>query len=231
MLLRALIMLAVYSVLDLAIARWREGKFILPNAGWISGLILALVLTPSAPWLAILLATVCASVSKHLIRYKRKHMFNPAAFGLVITSILFQDVGMVSWWGAAWGMLPLVIIVASGAVTVFRVKRWKTALVFLLTYFTGTILVLLARGGNVTDIRTIVFDGTVWFFATVMLIEPVTTAYQPAWLRTVFGGIVALLTLVFSVGGIALSVIDPFLAALLLGNAAATGASRWIRGR
>lgn len=228
---RGLAIGAIYTALDLAIASWRERKFILPTSGWISALILAFVLSPTAPWSAVVLAPVLASLSKHVLRYKRKHVLNPAAFALVATSVLFQDVGIVSWWGAAWGTIPLIIIVLSGIVTAFRVKRWKTALVFLLLYFAGTAALLGARGGGLMDIRTIILDGTVWFFATVMLIEPVTTAYQPAWLRTVFGAEVTVLTLLFSLWGSALSILDPFLAALLMSNITTRVASRWIRGR
>lgn len=226
---RGLLIVALYTAADLALSKWREGKFIFPSSAWISGLIIALLLAPAASWAVVALAPVIASLGKHLIRYRRKHVFNPAASALVALGFLFPSAGIVSWWGAAWGWIPLVIIVLSGVVTIFRVKRWKTALTFLVLYLGGTSVLLLSRGGSVGDLRTLLFDGTLFFFATVMLVEPMTTAYQPAWLRTAFGAGVAALTLLFSFFGSALPTPDPFLVSLLLGNLGATVASNVLR--
>lgn len=165
---RGLVMVAIYTILDLAAGRMREGKWILPSSAWISGLILSLVLVPTASWTIVLLAPVIAIISKHLVRVRRKHLFNPAATALVVLGFLFPTAGIVSWWGASWGIVPLVVIMLSGLVTIVRVKRWKTALAFLLVYLGGASLLLLTRGGAVLDLRTLVLDGTLLFFATVM---------------------------------------------------------------
>ncbi|TSC73167.1 MAG: hypothetical protein G01um101438_190 [Parcubacteria group bacterium Gr01-1014_38] len=226
---RGLAIVAIYTVLDLALSKRREGKFIAPSSAWISGLILSLVLAPAAPWLAVLFAPVVASLGKHFIRYKQKHIFNPAASALVLLGFLFPSAAIVSWWGSAWGRIPLVVIVLSGIVTMFRVKRWKTALAFLVVYVVGASALLLSRGGSVADLRALFVDGTLFFFATVMLIEPVTTAYQPAWLRTAFGAGVAVLTLLFSLPGGRLPIPDPFLVSLLISNLGATSISMLIR--
>lgn len=226
---RGLVIVAIYSALDLALSKWREGKFLLPSSAWISGLIISLLLVPGAHWVTVVLAPIVASLGKHVIRYQRKHVFNPAALALVLLGFLFPSVGIVSWWGAAWGWIPLAVIVLSGIVTIFRVKRWKTALAFLAVYWGGTSALLLSRGSNVVDLRTLFLDGTLFFFATVMLIEPVTTAYQPSWLRTAFGAGVAVLTLLFSLLGSVLPVPDPFLVSLLLGNVGARAASTILR--
>lgn len=226
---RGILILSVYSVLDLVIGYFREGKWILPSSAWISGLILALVLSPTAPTAAVLLAPVLASLSKQFLRVRRMHVVNPAAFALILLGAWFPGHGMVSWWGAAWGILPLVIIALSGIVTIIRVKRWKITLAFSAVYLIGSAALILSHGGQITDLRTLILDGTFAFFATVMLIEPVTTAYQPAWLRTAFGTLVALLVLIFSLPQFTLQLPDAFLVALLVGNAAATAARRLIR--
>lgn len=226
---RGLVIVGVYTLLDLAIGRWREGKWLTPSSAWVSGLILAIVLTPVAPWWVTLLAPVIASVSKHFLRFRRRHVFNPAAFALVTLALLLPQQSLVSWWGAAWGLIPLALITLSGVVTIFRVKRWKTTVAFLIVYLAAAGVFLVSRGGTLTDLQTLVFDGTLVFFATVMLIEPVTTAYQPAYLRTWFGAGVAVLTILFSLPVITIPLPDPFLVSLLLGNAGVTIASRLLR--
>jgi membrane protein YqaA with SNARE-associated domain len=107
---RGILMVALYSILDLFIGYWREKKWILPSSAWISGLILSLVLAPTAWWGIAIGAPVLASLGKQFIRFRRKHIFNPAALALVILGIAFPSQGIVSWWGASWGIIPFVII-------------------------------------------------------------------------------------------------------------------------
>lgn len=228
---RGILIVAIYSTLDLLIGYWREKKWILPSSAWISGLILSLVLAPTASWALTIAAPILASLGKQFIRFRRKHVFNPAALALVALGLAFPSQGVVSWWGASWGIIPFVVIVLSGIVTIFRVKRWKTAATFIVIYLVGSGALLLSRGGAVAGLQTLVLDGTLAFFATVMLIEPVTTAYQPASLRTWFGAGVAALVLLFSLPGVALPIPDPFLVSLLLGNLGATIASNVLRNR
>lgn len=224
---RGLLIVAIYSALDLCIGYWREKKWILPSSAWISGLILAVVLSPAVPWGFAVAAPFLASCSKQFLKYRRRHIFNPAAFALVTLGFFTPSHGAVSWWGASWGLLPLVVIALSGIVTIIRVKRWKTTLAFLTVYGIGGAF-LLASGQLVTGLKTLLWDGTALFFATVMLIEPVTTAYTPAALRTWFGVVVGVLVLLFSLPG-APTVPDAFLVSLLIGNLGATIASRLMR--
>lgn len=242
---RALLILIIYSAVDLLVGSLREGpgsptnrftirraipeKWILPSSAWISGLILVLVLAPTAPLAAVFLAPVLAGLSKHVLRFRRKHVFNPAAFALVVLGFIFPERGLISWWAAAWGLLPLLIVTLGGIVTAYRVRRWRTAGAFALVYLLGSTALLLWHGGPLRDLRTLILDGTLVFFATVMLIEPVTTAYRPAWLRTALGAVVAGLVMVFSLPQFPLQLPDIFLVALLVGNLAGTAASSSFR--
>lgn len=226
---RGILIVAIYSLLDLGIGYWREKKWILPSSAWISGLILAVVLSPTVPWGFAIAAPVLASFSKQFLRHRRRHLFNPAAFALVALGFLAPNQGVVSWWGASWGILPLIIIALSGVVTIIRVRRWKTTLAFLVIYGVGGSLVL--SGSQFSHgLTTLLLDGTALFFATVMLIEPVTTAYTPASVRTWFGVSVGALVLLFSLPG-APTIPDAFLVSLLAGNIGATTASRLVRTR
>lgn len=228
---RGVVIVALYSAADLLVTKRREGIWYLPSSAWISGLILALVLSPSARWWEVVAAPLLASASKHLLRFRRRHVFNPAATALVILGTVSPDRGAISWWGASWGLLPLVIIVASGLVTIVRVKRWQQALAFLAVYLGANSALLLARGGTVAGLPGLLLDGTLFFFATVMLIEPVTTAYQPVWIRPWFGAAVGALAVLFSLPGVPTRIPDPLLAALLVGNVGATALGHVLRRR
>jgi Na+-translocating ferredoxin:NAD+ oxidoreductase RnfD subunit len=224
---RGILIVAIYSILDLGIGYWREKKWILPSSAWISGLILAVVLSPGLPWGLTVAAPVLASFSKQFLKARRRHVFNPAAFALVTLGFFAPNQGVISWWGASWGLLPLVVVALSGIVTIIRVKRWKTTLAFLAVYGIGGAF-LLAGGQFATGLKTLLWDGTAIFFSTVMLIEPVTTSYTPVFIRTWFGAAVGILVLLFSLPG-SPTVPDPFLVSLLLGNLGATVASRLVK--
>src|SRR3989338_5663899 len=50
-----------------------------------------------------LLAAVLAISSKYILKLGPKHIFNPAAFGLLTSSIITGT--PVAWWGASWNIL------------------------------------------------------------------------------------------------------------------------------
>lgn len=220
LLFRGIVILVIYSVLDAAIGYWKTKKFILPSSSWISGLILSLVLAPTAGWSMAIAAPVLASLGKHIIRYRKRHVFNPAGLALIILGLATIAQGTVSWWGASWGPIATIIIALSGLFTIYRVKRISTWVAFTVVYLVGSGLLLLTRGGDVAGLWSLINDGTFWFFSTVMLVEPVTTAYTPAKLRMWFGGAVGLLVVLLGAANIPTP--DPFLISLLLGNLGAT---------
>ncbi len=224
---RGIVILVIYSVLDVALGYWRTKKFILPTSSWISGLILSLVLAPTAGWGIAVAAPVLASLGKQVIRYRKRHVFNPAGLALVILGFLALGQGTVSWWGASWGPIATIIIALSGLFTLYRVKRIPTWVAFAVVYFVGSGILLLTRGGEVSGLWNLINDGTFWFFSTVMLIEPVTTAYSPAGIRLWYGAGVGALGLLLSV--ITIPIPNPFLVSLLLGNLGATIVSQLLK--
>lgn len=125
-------------------------------------------------------AAVAANVSKYVLAFRGRHLFNPAAAGVVITILAQEVVGVAppdrlytTWWVASE---PLFWFVLAGALLVLmRTRRLGTGLVFvlvagvLLTY-AGT-----ALGSSVGDaVRLIAYSSPVIFLAGFMLSEPLT---------------------------------------------------------
>jgi Na+-transporting NADH:ubiquinone oxidoreductase subunit NqrB len=81
---------------------------------YITALILALILDPTtASDTNAVGAMVCVSVwamaSKFILAIGRKHIFNPAAFGVALSALLLDQ--PPSWWiGGNLALLPLVVI-------------------------------------------------------------------------------------------------------------------------
>ncbi len=79
------------------------------------------------------IASCLAIVSKFLFRYRGKHFFNPANFGIITALILTNDAWVSpGQWGTDWWYL--ILFAGMGGVVLKKVGRWDTSVVFLLTY-------------------------------------------------------------------------------------------------
>ncbi|MBI3385763.1 hypothetical protein HY031_01615 [Candidatus Gottesmanbacteria bacterium] len=168
----------------------------------VTGLLIGLVFDPFAGFVGILAACAVASLGKaYLGRGDHQHIFNPAALGIIASSLLFGR--SVAWWAVSWGMLPVVILAAGMLPILWRLHRQWMPITFLVLYY------FLTRSISLT------LDGTVFLFAFVMLPEPRTAPMQGVWAWG-WGALVGLLVFIQSLLGIAVG--DPLLFALLASN-------------
>lgn len=144
------------------------------KSAFITGLGLSLLLRGSEPYVFVLAAFV-AIVSKFFIRYKGKHIFNPANIGIAGV-ILLTGKAWISpgQWGSSY-WYPLVLLVA-GLIVLIKVKRAETGLVFLFTLFALEFSRKCLYLGWPADL---VFhkmsSGSLWIYALFMITDPVTT--------------------------------------------------------
>ena len=97
--------------------------------------ILLFVLRPShelVPLLGIALAGIVASASKYLLAWRGRHVFNPAAVGatvLTVVSIWVPGIGASSWWvGTPMLAAPVVIL---GLLVLLRTEKVRVVTLFL----------------------------------------------------------------------------------------------------
>jgi len=158
---------------------------------YITALILALILTPVRTYhdLPVLFwAGVWSMASKYIIAINRKHIFNPAALGVVITAL--TGIGSASWWIGTLPMLPFALL---GVLIVRKIRRFDLVFYFFLAAL-GTIIGLSAlKGSAPLSILKLTFsESPILFFAFVMLTEPLTTP-PTKMLQAVYGIIVGIL--------------------------------------
>ncbi len=183
---------------DFLFAGLRAKPFFFPSAAIVSAIIIALLTSPNSPWYQIILPGVLAMFSKNFLRTGDKHIFNPAAFGLLLGGIILGQ--NTSWWGVSWQQLasqPLafIILLTPFLVSALRLRRYFIQLAFLLV---------------LAFFKVAPLDPALLFFAAVMLPEPMTTPVRPIS-QLIFGAAVALLSLIPYFP-------DPLLFALLVGN-------------
>lgn len=81
----------------------------------------------------MVLAGFLAIASKFLFRWRSKHFFNPANFGIIAALILTNDAWVSpGQWGTDWWYL--LLFAGTGGVVLKKVGRWDTSVAFFLTY-------------------------------------------------------------------------------------------------
>ena len=159
---------------------------------YISALILSLLITPPKTLHDLIFlgwAATLTTASKYILAIGKKHIFNPVAIAIFLTSIVLGSSAV--WWVGTGAMLPFVII--GGFLIVRKIQREDLFISFfvsaLITIFVASLL-----GGtlSMSIFQKIFIDFPIVFFATVMLTEPLTSPPTKK-LRILYGAIVGFL--------------------------------------
>ncbi|MEO9168751.1 MAG: hypothetical protein ABI230_10145, partial [Aestuariivirga sp.] len=159
---------------------------------WITALIIALIMPPVAPtdWHGIAglaLASVAAIASKFILAINRKHIFNPVAFGVVVSGYALD--APATWWigGSVW-LLPITLV--GGLLILRKLQRFE----MFLAYMGAAVCITLGAADMNTAwgaLKDTFVSSPLLFLGFAMLTEPMTApaARLPSIL---FGGLVGI---------------------------------------
>ncbi len=159
----------------------------------ISALILALIITPvkanAADLMFLAWVAIWAMASKYILAIRGKHIFNPVAFAVALTALTVNQTA--SWWVGTAPMLPFVI--AGGLLIVRKIRRPDLVVSFFVTAIVTVAALSFLQGANpLTELQRTALYSPLFFFAFVILTEPLTTP-PTRNLQIVYGGIVGFL--------------------------------------
>src|SRR5579864_6728711 len=144
-----LLSLGTCAVLEVAIAFRSRRVIMWPASATLTGNGVAFVLrvpgTVHGDWWSlrgwwIYVGTAAVSLlSKHVIRWRGEHIFNPSNIGLVLCFFVLprtRAAPLDFWWGpmSVWLALALAIIVAGGFAILRRLKLLRVALGFWISF-------------------------------------------------------------------------------------------------
>jgi Na+-translocating ferredoxin:NAD+ oxidoreductase RnfD subunit len=184
--------IAVISTItiDSIYAYLKERKFRITDSSVISGLIIGYVISSDQPRWIFLSASLFAISSKHLIRFNKKHLFNPAAFGIFLTTILLK--AQTQWKGT----FDWYILIPFGLYFIYKIKKMEILLSYGLTAWALFGIQALMQKAPLVNI----FGYLSYFYIFIMLIEPKTTPIKPQG-KILFGiGVAALIFILIEVG-------------------------------
>lgn len=158
----------------------------------ITALILFLVLLPGTDFLSIgslVVASATAILSKYIIVARDTHIFNPAALGILVTTIL--GMGTAFWWVGSMYLLPVVLLTSW---VIIRKTNRETF------FFTGITVAIISGGLTSYLLNQNFFEllyftllsGPIIFFLAYMSTEPHTFAGQK-WQQVLYATIIVIL--------------------------------------
>lgn len=174
-LLLSLAIIGVVAYATDAVAAQLTGVTRNSESVYITSLILFFILLPlstAADVVVLALGAFFAVSSKYFFVYRKRHVFNPAAFAAVVLSLM--GTGAVGWWVATPILLPFVAVV--GLLVVRKIRRFDTFIPFIASALVLGIGYGFAQGMSmVSTVSTMVLSWPLVFFASFMLTEPLTS--------------------------------------------------------
>ncbi len=163
------------------------------ESAYITGFILALIVSPVAPSDGagvgfLIFVSAWAMASKYIFAIGKKHIFNPAAFGVALGALMLGQ--SATWWVASSTVLmPLVVI--GGFLVVHKIRRFDLVAAFSVVALTA-VVVTSSSGGALTHLAQTVLYSPFSFLTLVMLTEPLTMP-PSRFLRVGYAAIVGVL--------------------------------------
>lgn len=166
----------VAMAIDAPILRWRKGAWEFPSGALLTGVIVAMVLSPQEPSYVAAITAAIGVVSKYVVRTKSANVFNPAALGLVATFYWFNT-GQ-NWWGALPDapLYALIVLIGAGMFITDRVNKAPLVLTFLGAYYLlFTVTTFITDPAQLAEIFRAPDLQAVLYFAFFILTDPPTS--------------------------------------------------------
>jgi Na+-translocating ferredoxin:NAD+ oxidoreductase RnfD subunit len=194
---------AIAAVLvDAPILRYRDKEWSFPSGALLTGLLVAMVLSPFGSWKVAAATAAIGVLSKYVARGRSANVFNPAALALVVSYFAF-DTGH-SWWGALpeLPILALTALFVTGVFITDRVNKMPAVLAFLGVHFLlFTVTAFVGDPAKVAELYREPDLHAALFFAFFMVTDPPTSPPK-ARDQIAFGVITAVVSyLVFELVG------------------------------
>ena len=217
--------LATCGLLDMAIEFGRRSVIMWPASALLTANGIAFILrVPGTEhgdlwsldgWWIYVGVSVVAILSKHLVRYRGRHVFNPSNVALVACFLILGEARaepLDFWWGPmlSWVALGLAIIVLNGLVILWRVGLLSVAMGFWVAFAAG--LAVISAADHAMTARWHFGPITGWSFWSTLVTSPEVLLFMFFMItdpKTVPRGRVARIAFAVSVGLLGALLIAP----------------------
>jgi Na+-translocating ferredoxin:NAD+ oxidoreductase RnfD subunit len=206
-------------VLDVIGGLIRRRKRMMPDGAIITALIVSVVLNAAVSWQIAAATTAIAILSKHIFQIRKKPIFNPAAFGLLMALIFFSS--EQDWWGG-FSLFPawcIGYVIIAGFLVTQRVNKFPQVFAFLGVYFISFLALSIWKMGDFSEVFRVPFINSAIFLAFFMVTDPPTSPSR--YSEQIWFGVIA------AIISVAIDVTIGGLSYLLVGLLAANVWNAW----
>jgi Na+-translocating ferredoxin:NAD+ oxidoreductase RnfD subunit len=143
---KTLLAIVVSIATEMLLGRIFFHKWLHPASAYISGISVGILVRSPAYW-PYALCSAISIMSKYVLRFKGRHIWNPSNFGISVMLFLVPET--VASLSIQWGnyLLPMVVIWILGSVIIWRLRRFHItgiyvasfiAFAFLRSWMTGS---------------------------------------------------------------------------------------------
>ena len=212
---RTALAISVSMLLELVLGRLFYGKFPHLASSYISGISVGILIRSPAFWPYALCGAV-SIMSKYVIRWKGRHLWNPSNFAICAMLLLAPEA--VSTLSIQWGndIWPLLVVWTLGAFIMYRVKLFHITATYVLSFLAFAALRGLITGhGFLAEVAPI--TGPMYqLFIFFMITDPRTTV-KPKWAQCLVAFLVAAMEMALRLDE---NIHAPFYALTIVGPAA-----------
>lgn len=125
--------IAVSILFEIALSKITTGKFPHLASAYISGISVGILIRSPLFWTFALCAAI-SIMSKYVLRYKDRHIWNPSNFG--VSFMLFVAPFAVASLSIQWGnnLYAMMVIWLLGSVIIYRLKRFHITLTYVASF-------------------------------------------------------------------------------------------------
>jgi enediyne biosynthesis protein E5 len=192
---RTALAIGVSMLLEIALGRLFYGKFPHLASSYISGISVGILIRSPAFWPYALCGAI-SIMSKYVIRWKGRHLWNPSNFA-ICAMLLLAQVGAappdaVSTLSIQWGndIWPLLIVWTLGAFIMYRVKLFHITATYVVSFLAFAALRSLITGHVFLSEVSPITGPMYQLFIFFMITDPRTTVKRK-WAQCLVAFLVA----------------------------------------
>jgi Na+-translocating ferredoxin:NAD+ oxidoreductase RnfD subunit len=202
-------------LLEAVLSRFMAGKWPHLASAYISGISVGILIRSPFLWPFALCAAL-SIMSKYVLRWKGRHLWNPSNFG--VSCMLFLYPAAVASLSIQWGnsLWPMAIVWTLGTIIIWRLKRFHITLTYVLCFFVLS-FVRSQITGNPWAASIAPLTGPMYqLYVFFMITDPKTTV-SSRWGQCVVVALVAVVEMLLRLNEV---IHAPYYALFLVGPAA-----------
>ena len=172
---KAIILAVSTSVItELLLSRMIDGRWRNISSAYITGISISILIRSTYLW-PFALASVISIMSKYVLRFRGRHIWNPSNLG-ISWILLFMPSGAAAL-GIQWGnnLWPMLVIWTLGFFIVWRAKRFHITITYVLSFIMFSILRSLITGDSFFAELSPLTGPMYQLFIFFMITDPATT--------------------------------------------------------